>query len=317
MSIASELQRIIAAKTAIIQSIINKGVEVPEEAKIEDLADLIGQIGPGPTPSDYHYSLLLNWVDNVGPEPIWSGAGNDWKVLTEFIEGMDNPESDWDQQSSSNKYEFNYYNSTTVGDRLSDTRNPIDFTSYGITGSTPFGLVTWYKAYDDYVFSYENVFSTANDGKFTVEFWYAMSPEEIGTDYSPTSYLCQLSNDNWDNVFFKANHDTYGDEDYFELDFSSTISIPYTKSEIGTSWHHYAITSDGDKIYVFIDGIKKAEETLTTADKTYLEGIKHYTYSTQGSGYVLWGRLSQIAICDECKWTSNFTVPTVAYRNST
>ena len=90
----------------------------------------------------------------------------------------------------------------------------------------------------------------------------------------------------------------------------------FTKSEIGTSWHHYAITSDGDKIYVFIDGIKKAEETLTAADKTYLAGIKHYTYSTQGGGYVLWGRLSQIAICDECKWTSNFTVPTVAYRNA-
>ena len=45
MSIASELQRIVEAKTAIIQAITDKGVDVPEEAKIEDLAELIAEIG--------------------------------------------------------------------------------------------------------------------------------------------------------------------------------------------------------------------------------------------------------------------------------
>ena len=89
MSIASELQRIIEAKTAIIQSIINKGVDVPEEAKIEDFADLIGQIGPEPTPPEpsYHYTLLLNWADENTPSPDSRAADVD---IT-YVEGMDDP----------------------------------------------------------------------------------------------------------------------------------------------------------------------------------------------------------------------------------
>ena len=89
MSIASELQRIIEAKTAIIQSIINKGVDVPEEAKIEDFADLIGQIGPEPTPPEpsYHYTLLLNCADENTPSPDSRAADVD---IT-YVEGMDDP----------------------------------------------------------------------------------------------------------------------------------------------------------------------------------------------------------------------------------
>ena len=45
MSIASELQRIVEAKTAIIQAITDKGVDVPEGVKVEDLAALIAEIG--------------------------------------------------------------------------------------------------------------------------------------------------------------------------------------------------------------------------------------------------------------------------------
>ena len=47
MSIENELQRIINAKQSIIQAIIEKGVTVPEEVKLEDLANLIGNIETG------------------------------------------------------------------------------------------------------------------------------------------------------------------------------------------------------------------------------------------------------------------------------
>lgn len=44
-SIAASLARIKSAKTEIIEAIIAKGVDVPENAKIEDLAALIAEIG--------------------------------------------------------------------------------------------------------------------------------------------------------------------------------------------------------------------------------------------------------------------------------
>ena len=87
MSIASEITRLQGVKSDILAAIAAKGVTVPAGSTLADCADLIAQIGGGPVPA-YTYSLLLNWVNNVGPTPIWSGYGSDWKVLTEYIQGM-------------------------------------------------------------------------------------------------------------------------------------------------------------------------------------------------------------------------------------
>ena len=45
MSIAENLQRIINSKNAMIQAITEKGVDVPDNTRISDLAELIDQIG--------------------------------------------------------------------------------------------------------------------------------------------------------------------------------------------------------------------------------------------------------------------------------
>lgn len=45
MSIQTELERLVGAKESMRQSIINKGVDVPEDAKIEDYPEYIAQIG--------------------------------------------------------------------------------------------------------------------------------------------------------------------------------------------------------------------------------------------------------------------------------
>lgn len=311
MSIASEITRLQGVKSDILAAIAAKGVTVPAGSTLADCADLIAQIGGGPVPA-YTYSLLLNWVNNVGPTPIWSGYGSDWKVLTEYIQGMNDSSQDWDQQGwGYNAFETGYFASTTVGDRLSDTRNPVDFSSYGVQGSTPFGLVSWYNAYDDYTSYYENVFSTANDGKFTIDFWYAMSTDEVSGN-AGTSYLCQLNNSNGDFLLFQATYSS-GNVN-FNLNINGhDISFSCTQSSIGTIWHHYAITSDGDKIYMFVDGNVQAEAGLTASDKTYLASITNYVFCTQGNGDCPHGRFAQIAICSDCKWTTDFTPPTTAY----
>lgn len=47
MSYQTELQRIVGAKESMRQSIINKGVDVPEDAKLADYPSYIAQIQTG------------------------------------------------------------------------------------------------------------------------------------------------------------------------------------------------------------------------------------------------------------------------------
>lgn len=47
MSVQDELQRLVEAKASMRQSIINKGVEVPEDVMIEDLPEYVAQIETG------------------------------------------------------------------------------------------------------------------------------------------------------------------------------------------------------------------------------------------------------------------------------
>lgn len=69
MSYQDELQRLVEAKASMRQSIINKGVDVPDDAKIEDYADYILQIdtGGGYDPSNPTLEGLYNAL-NAGDE---------------------------------------------------------------------------------------------------------------------------------------------------------------------------------------------------------------------------------------------------------
>lgn len=302
MSIASEILRLQGVKVDILAAIAAKGVDVPEGSTLADCVNLIGQIGGSPV-QEYTYSLLLNWVNNIGPTPEFIGYGSDWRVLTEFVEGMNDPNnSDWSEYDTGN------FVSTTPGDRLSDPRNPIDFTSYGITGSTPFGIVSWYNAYDDFVYRYSNALNV-NDGKFTIETWFALSPSASS---SGTSYLFVLQGDH-ENFSYFILEMSHNDDKFIFNGALGNIEVPYDISSLGSGWHHYAISSDGDKFYFFVDGEKVYEVTLDANTKAELANLTDYEFNTEGIGAIPFGRFAQIAICSECKWTSNFTPSTTAY----
>jgi hypothetical protein len=129
------------------------------------------------------------------------------------------------------------------------------------------------------------------------------------------------------------------------IDYNGEGIVFYlTPEEIGTlfgetiefsdwlkDWHHYAISVDSSNMYFFIDGKKAGQRALAdnvtieshdaepvsithtlgeflamTSDALVIEG---YNYNQES-----WdGGIAQVAVCDSCKWTADFEVPTVAY----
>lgn len=95
-------------------------------------------------------------------------------------------------------------------------------------------------------------------------------------------------------------------------------------------WHHYALTIDNDNMYMFVDGSLKGTISLSTQlnfeyssaqyNKTLREFLNEMDMSFvyvknagNSEGYSFDARFAQFAVCQECKWTTDFTVPTEAY----
>ena len=118
------------------------------------------------------------------------------------------------------------------------------------------------------------------------------------------------------------------------------IGIPYWEPNVSNSmarwlahWHHYALTIDNDNMYMFVDGSLKGTISLSTQlnfeygpygssqyNKTLREFLNEMDTSLvcvknigNSDGYCFDARFAQFAVCQECKWTSDFTVPTEAY----
>ena len=60
MSVASEINRLESAKEAIKTAIENKGVEVPENTKLDDMATFINLIAATPSENFYEETLAAN-----------------------------------------------------------------------------------------------------------------------------------------------------------------------------------------------------------------------------------------------------------------
>ena len=104
MSIANELTRIQNAKTAIANSIKNKGVTVPTGTKLDGMASLIGQIEQGSSVEmvsgwscvgAIYYPKIIHLDANGNPKynqngETFSCPKNSFIVMTEFVatEGM-------------------------------------------------------------------------------------------------------------------------------------------------------------------------------------------------------------------------------------
>ena len=62
---------------------------------------------------------------------------------------------------------------------------------------------------------------------------------------------------------------------------------------------------DGHKVNSITNATNDIQELFTTIN--YMDFVSSDEYDMPV------GRTTQIAVCDQCKWTDDFTVPTVAY----
>jgi hypothetical protein len=317
MSIASELQRIIAAKTAIIQSIINKGVEVPEEAKIEDLADLIGQIGPGPTPT-VNYVLLQNMIPehSIG-EPfdyadIYGSSWHDHWVDTVLYDDDEHEDYEkWDNYYDILKvaYKQNLL-STTVGAKTIDTRKPVDFSKYNITEGTPYGIFNGDYDYLNATLSFDLTETTFNPLNTTIETWaFCRSGIDVYESLMSIGASKERSSGSWidgfqlnvvaDNVdtglTVAISHDGLAG-DYMDLFGVYEINGNFlnsgkTFSDWVLDWHHYALGVDSNYIYFHIDGVlvgqKSLSDTIVFEYRTWNgSGWDSHTYEGTLEGFI-------------------------------
>lgn len=264
--------------------------------------------GPGPGPS-FDYLILNQFIDPM-PTP----------VPRQYIVGDFTNEvpSDFNDQWV---YQKDDLVSDTVGSQFLDSDSPIDFTSKGISIGTPFGLIYEHDGlYAETGIGY-SIQQGGLAGDFTVETWYknyemwffgliklAGPLNEYGYATLP-SIIIELSNDTELILDFDD-----GDSVRFQLEY--TLEPQWNDG----NWHHYALSYDStaQAFYLFYDGKK-----IVTIDSTneHFSSLKNALDTvavveagyTVGDGYFPSGRFAQFAVCQQCKWNSDFTPSTTAY----
>ena len=272
--------------------------------------------GPGPTPG-YNYVFMNQFISPM-PEPV-----HPYEELPNTYDNFENvvPAS-WDSD-----YQSDDLVSSTPGDTMLDSDTPVNFSSKGIQTGTPFGIVTWDSCPLEAGPIYAATEGSLSNGA-TIELWYKL---DFSVNEETNVWLASIKPNNSHGGGYPTllvamemeNPSEYSPSrkysSYIRLSTSSD-RFNYTE-EVPTNWgdgewHHYALTYDASNqvVHFFIDGHK----VKTISDKTSL--IQElFAYATnlefaQSDGYTLpHGRFAQIAVCDECKWTEDFTVPTVAY----
>jgi hypothetical protein len=130
------------------------------------------------------------------------------------------------------------------------------------------------------------------------------------------------NNDPWWGSFFEIKTDSsnsiklFINSDSISLFAMNSEVINISKTVTNQTWHHVALSCDGSNLYLFYDG-----ELLGTVVIASVSGLSAMLSSalkvmvnvdSSGSGAnTIW--YAQLALCDACKWTADFTVPTVAY----
>lgn len=260
-----------------------------------------GTTPPTPPTPTYEYILLQNFVPGhiIGTiDTSWSRTIQDWITTVLY------PDWDHDDYEYGDNYEDIWSSSinhdlldSTVGATLIDTTTPIDFSNYGITTGTPYGMITGngdeYRL--DLIFSLDS--ELFNPKNVTFELFAMGRTQYNGSLYYSTngsetimtlgrSYNKQEDQNCW-SIFVDINTDRSEDQislmidrnDYgvYTIGAVSSNSNNFLDSGLSISnwvahWHHYAMTIDGTNIYLFIDGKKYIEVPISTnIEFTYKE----------------------------------------------
>jgi hypothetical protein len=223
-------------------------------------------------------------------------------------------------------YQTNDLVSSTIGDPMLDSDAPIDFTAKGISTGTPCGIVFPSDAYsNDIAYPLE---SGALSGGFTIEFWYK-SYEGSNDDYYPwifgigTENASGYLNSPSLSLELKENYDDYA-RDLMRIrltgnpdaEYEDKLSQPWGDG----AWHHFAMCYDATatKIHMFYDGTSIRTIDSTDSSMAAMKNVIDNATILHSTGmndevYPPLGRFAQFAVCDSCKWSTDFTVPTTAY----
>lgn len=193
--------------------------------------------------------------------------------------------------------------STTAGDQLLYSDNSFDFSKYGLTaGQVPFGFCKGYDIYDGA--GYANI---TLPSEWTLETWF-YSPLGSGDPFWGSFFEIGPSYPNLIRLFVETNSISLHAMDNEVFDVTKTVT--------NQSWHHVALSCDGTNLYTFFDGelIGTVAIASVTGLSTMLASAVKVMVNVDSNGNgsnELW--YAQLALCDSCKWTDDFTPSKEAY----
>lgn len=284
------------------------------------------------------YKILQNFIDghSIG-EKVTASYIPDWITTVISDEDcIDNWMNPWTDSPA-----YQYLVNNTVGANLIDSRKPIDFTKYGVSSGTPFGNLT---CNDD---NYLGIAFNTNmevTHPFTLEVWTAFRTDYgyDSQDWLPILIYGSDTDRNSDyskclTLYYKRFYDGSSYKNYVNLYLNynpmdrdgGQYELASVLIDDVTSWHHYAISMNSSTLFLFVDGVlafsKSLSDNITIDDtqitKTLGEFISEFSYqriavnggNMNNTGYMVDANWAQLALCDTCKWTDDFIVPTEAY----
>lgn len=303
-----------------------------------------------PTPPTYEYSILQNFVEGHSISEPDTTQGDSWitQVLSE-----DDLSTDWLDTSyqylvndtigsklidSRKPLDFSKYNITSGTPYGMSSNNwdsdwcdlafNIEHNVYPITVET-FAFARSSSYYKD-----RNYYNP--DGYVPI-FMLGKPSVNNGTGYNLTLEV----GGNEVRLYIQGGWNPYDSQILFELDCSTdedlhidTHNEGYDLSYWLVSWHHYALCIDNSNIYILLDGKLKGSVPLSTECsfdvmvqgtwqvehrsgtlKQMLDAMNPMVYVKQSNDNqsTFDGAYAQFAVCNQCKWTSDFTPPTEAY----
>ena len=269
--------------------------------------------GPGPTPG-YNYVFMNQFISPM-PEPI-----HPYEELPDKCDNFENvvPAS-WDSN-----YQSNELVSDIPGAQMLDSDTPIDFSGKGISSGTPCGIVTSDSCPLDEGPTYAITAGSLGNG-CTIELWYK-SDRTITQENNAWLIRVGVENNNARSLLLSMEGRPI--EEYSPIfEYSATLRLSNGSTSknynqtietnwLDGNWHHYAMTYDSTAqvVHFFLDGHKAI--TIDDAANTLQDiftNAAHVDFAPNNGYEIQKGRFAQIAVCNECKWTEDFTVPTVAY----